>query len=97
MNPQKFGLVREIFPAGMSGSPRPIRHFEFRRGNRFADAERTLQSRRVIDLPDTPEGNDHFRIARDPPGIASKASDKPTFGYRSACPVEPSWRPNPYL
>ena len=30
--------------------------------NRFGDAERPLQSYRVIELPETPEGNDHFRI-----------------------------------
>jgi hypothetical protein len=28
----------------------------------LGDAEWTLQSYLVIELPDTPEGNDHFRI-----------------------------------
>ena len=42
--------------------------------NRFGDAERPLQSYRVIELPETPEGNDHFRIARDTGGISQTVS-----------------------
>jgi hypothetical protein len=36
-------LVRVIFLPGISDSLRPIRYFEFRRGNHFEDTEQTLQ------------------------------------------------------